>query len=144
MENCGLFVVVLFAQSYPTLRDPVDCSQQSPLFMEFSRQDYWNGLPLPSPGYLSHPGMEPGSSALQVDFLTVWATRAFGLVNSIAQMLISWFCYLLSLKTVHSKSPPGPRVLAGSFQPIEHHQIPLRSQGVLSFDQGTGRWERGL
>ena len=71
METWGLFVVVLFAQSYPTLRDPIDCSQQSPRFMEFSRQDYWNGLPLPSPGYLSHPGMEHGFSALQLDFLTV-------------------------------------------------------------------------
>ena len=70
MENWGLLVVVLFSQSYPTLPDPVGCSQQAPLSMEFSRQDYWNGLPLPSPGYLSHPGMEPGSPALQVDFLT--------------------------------------------------------------------------
>ena len=27
--------------------------------MEFSRQEYWNGLPFPSPGDLPHPGIEP-------------------------------------------------------------------------------------
>ena len=29
------------------------------LSMEFSRQEYWSGLPFPSLGYLSHPGIEP-------------------------------------------------------------------------------------
>ena len=33
--------------------------------MESSRQEYWNGLPFPSPGDLPDPGIEPGSSALQ-------------------------------------------------------------------------------
>ena len=33
--------------------------------MEFSRQQYWNGLPFPSPGDLPNPGIEPGSPALQ-------------------------------------------------------------------------------
>ena len=37
--------------------------------MEFSRQEYWNGLPFPSPGDLPDPGIEPGSSALQADSL---------------------------------------------------------------------------
>ena len=37
------------------------------LSMEFSRQEYWSGLPFPSPGDLSEPGIEPGSLALQVD-----------------------------------------------------------------------------
>ena len=37
--------------------------------MEFSRQDYWRGLPFPSPGDLPNPGIEPGSSAQQVDSL---------------------------------------------------------------------------
>ena len=35
--------------------------------MEFSRQEYWSGLPFPSPGDLLDPGIEPGSSALQAD-----------------------------------------------------------------------------
>ena len=37
--------------------------------MEFSRQEYWSGLPFPSPGDLPNPGIEPGSSALQADAL---------------------------------------------------------------------------
>ena len=37
--------------------------------MEFSRQDYWSGLPFPSPGVLPDPGIEPRSPALQVDSL---------------------------------------------------------------------------
>ena len=37
--------------------------------MEFSRQEYWSGLPFPSPGDLPNPGIEPGSPALQADAL---------------------------------------------------------------------------
>ena len=42
---------------------------QPPLSMEFSRQEYWSGLPFPSPGDLPDPGIEPGSPALQADSL---------------------------------------------------------------------------
>ena len=35
--------------------------------MGFSRQEYWSGLPFPSPGDLPDPGIEPGSPALQAD-----------------------------------------------------------------------------
>ena len=37
--------------------------------MEFSRQEYWSGLPFPFPGDLPHLGIEPRSPALQVDSL---------------------------------------------------------------------------
>ena len=37
--------------------------------MGFSRQEYWSGLPFPSPGALPHSGIEPGSPALQADAL---------------------------------------------------------------------------
>ena len=37
--------------------------------MGFSRQEYWSGLPFPSPGDLPDPGIEPGPPALQVDSL---------------------------------------------------------------------------
>ena len=58
--------LVLVAQSYPTLCNPMDCS---PLSMRFSRQGYWSGLPLPSPGDLPNPGIEPRSPALQANSL---------------------------------------------------------------------------
>ena len=37
--------------------------------MEFSRREYWNGLPFPSPGDLPDLGIEHGSPALQADSL---------------------------------------------------------------------------
>ena len=42
---------------------------QASLSMEFSRQEYWSGLPFPSPGDLPDPGIEPRSLALQGDSL---------------------------------------------------------------------------
>ena len=42
---------------------------QAPLSMEFSRQEYWSGLPFRSQGDLPDPGIEPGSPALQADSL---------------------------------------------------------------------------
>ena len=42
---------------------------QGPLSMGFSRQEYWSGLPFPSPGDLPNPGTEPRSPALQADAL---------------------------------------------------------------------------
>ena len=47
--------------------DPMDCSPQAPLSMGFSRQEYWSGLPFPSPGDLPNPGIKPLSLAWQVD-----------------------------------------------------------------------------
>ena len=38
--------------------------------MGFSRQEYWHGLPFPSPGDLPNPEIEPGSPALEADALT--------------------------------------------------------------------------
>ena len=38
--------------------------------MGFSRQEYWSGLPFPSPGDLPDPGIEPRSPALEADALT--------------------------------------------------------------------------
>ena len=42
---------------------------QAPLPMGFSRQEYWSGLPFPSPGDFADPGIEPRCSALQADSL---------------------------------------------------------------------------
>ena len=44
-------------------------SHQAPLFKEFSREEYWSGLPFPPSGDLPDPGIEPGSPALQVESL---------------------------------------------------------------------------
>ena len=57
------------AQWCPALCDPMDCSPQGSLSMGFSRQEYWSGLPFPSPGDLPNPGIHFGSPALQADTL---------------------------------------------------------------------------
>ena len=55
----------------PTLCNPWTVPHQAPLSMGFSRQEYWSGLPFPSPGDLpDHPGIEPRSPTLQADTLT--------------------------------------------------------------------------
>ena len=49
---------------------PWTVAHQASLSMEFSRQEYWSGLPFPSPGDLPDPEIEPRSPALQADTLT--------------------------------------------------------------------------
>ena len=61
--------VLVITQSCPTLCDPGAVAQQAPLSMEFSRQEYWSGLPFPSPGHLPNPGIDPKSPAWQADSL---------------------------------------------------------------------------
>ena len=61
----------LLAQLCLTLCDPMDCGPPgSSLSMGFLRQEYWSGLPFPSPGDLPDPGTEPRSPALRVGFFT--------------------------------------------------------------------------
>ena len=48
---------------------PWTVAHQAPPSMEFSRQEYWSGLPFPSPGDLPDPRIEPGSPAIQADAL---------------------------------------------------------------------------
>ena len=61
---------VLIAQSCLILCNIMDCiAHQDPLSMKFSRQEYWSGLPIPSPGDLLELETEPGFPALQSDSL---------------------------------------------------------------------------
>ena len=48
---------------------PWTVAYQAPQSMKFSRQEYWSGLPFPSPGDLPKPGIEPRFPALQADAL---------------------------------------------------------------------------
>ena len=67
MEYCevkSLSRVRLFAT-------PWAVAHQTPLFMGFSRQEYWSGLPLPSPGDLPNPGIEPRSPTLRADYSAI-------------------------------------------------------------------------
>ena len=59
----------LVAKSCLTIATPWIIACQALLSMELSRQEYWSGLPFPSPGDLPYPGIEPRSPAWQVDSL---------------------------------------------------------------------------
>ena len=48
---------------------PWTVAYQASPSMGFSRQEYWSGLPFPSPGDLPNPGIDPGSPTSQADSL---------------------------------------------------------------------------
>ena len=59
----------LVSKLCPILVTPLTVARKAPLSMGFPRQEYWSGLPFPSPGDFLHPGIKPGSlisPALQV------------------------------------------------------------------------------
>ena len=59
----------LVTQSCPTLVTPWTANRQAPLSMGFHRQEYWRGLPFPSPGDLLDPGMNSHHLPWQVGSL---------------------------------------------------------------------------
>ena len=78
---------------------PWTIAYQAPLSMGFLRQEYWSGLPFPSPGDLPNPGIEPRSSTFQADTLTSeppgkpsrHATRQIPLLSSPQASAIIWY-----------------------------------------------------
>ena len=56
--------------------------------MGFSRQEYWSGLPFPSPGDLPDPGIEPGSPTLEADALTSESPGKPRLVFSLLYLIL--------------------------------------------------------
>ena len=60
---CVCVSICSIAQSCATLCHPTNCSLPGSSVYEFPRQEYWSGLPLPSPEHLPDPGIEPTSLA---------------------------------------------------------------------------------
>ena len=77
---CVLSHVWLFATAWTVVH-------QAPLSMEFSRQEYWSGLPFPSPGNLPDPGIEPTSPALAGGFFT---TELHGKLRTLQSLLFGY------------------------------------------------------
>ena len=65
--HCVCVCMVSYVQLFAT---PWTAVHQAPLCMEFSREKYWSGLPLPAPGDLPNPGIEAMSPALAGGFFT--------------------------------------------------------------------------
>ena len=74
---------------------PLAVAYQASLSMEFSRQEYWSGLPFPSPGDLPDPGIESGSPTLQADVLPSEPPGDKGSLNFIH------FCLKMSSSICH-------------------------------------------
>ena len=68
LGNCCCYCSVM--KSSLTLVQPHGLAHQTPVSMGLSRQEYWNGLPFPSPGDLSDPGIEPAFPVLAGGFFT--------------------------------------------------------------------------
>ena len=66
----------------PFFATPWTIACQARLSMEFSRPEYWSGLPFPSPGDLPNPGIEPKSPAFQVDWSGLLFPRPENLPDS--------------------------------------------------------------
>ena len=67
--HLSVIICVLVTKSCPTFCDPWTVAHQAPLSMEFSRQEYWSGLPFTSAGDLPKPRIEPSPPALQANSL---------------------------------------------------------------------------
>ena len=76
---CVCACVHVHAQSCPTLCDSMDCGPPVSCVHGFSRQEYWNGLPFPSPGYL-WPRDQTWVSCIAGRFFAIWATREAQLI----------------------------------------------------------------
>ena len=85
MSNLADYNIIYFSIWCPVKVKSLSCVRlcatpwtaacQAPLSMGFSRQQYWSGLPFPSPRDLPNPGTESRSPALHADAFTIWATR---------------------------------------------------------------------
>ena len=74
----------------------MDVARQAPLSMEFSRQEYWSGLPFPSPGDLRDARINPQSLALQVDSLpSEPAGKPISVLNLALLIYLYVYLYLL-------------------------------------------------
>ena len=111
---------------------------QAPPSMEFSRQEYWSGLPFPSPGDLPNSGIEPGSPALQADALLFEPPLVGGqlLYNTVWKLWIS--CADAHTPSLLSPTANRPHATPGSaraphWAPCVHsssHQLRLTPGSV--------------
>ena len=82
-------------QSCLTLCDPMDCNLPGILSMGFSRQEYWSGLPFPSPEDLPKPGIEPRSPTLQADTLPSEPPGKPDTYGSMYRYFIPFYCQII-------------------------------------------------
>ena len=115
---------------------PWTIDRQAPLSMEFSRQEYWSGLPFPSPGVLPEPGFKPRSPVFQADPLP-------------SESLVCMHAKLLqSFPTLWDQTMPGfsvhrvlqARILEWIALLSSRGSSRLRDRNCVSYISCIGRW----
>ena len=84
-----LFSYLVMSDSFSTLWT---VAHQAPLSMRISRQEYWSGFLFASPGNLPDPGIEPRSSALQVDSLSSELPGKLNINNTVMKIKQASMC----------------------------------------------------
>ena len=116
--------VCVCAESCPMLSNPMACTPQAPLSIGFSRQEYWSGLPFPSPGDLPYPGIKPLSSVLGGFFITEALRACSHLISgstlhifNLTVLIVSGIILLFSKGSEWRRQwPPTPVFLPGESQ----------------------------
>ena len=119
----------LVTKSCLTLATPWTVACQAPLSMGFSRQEYWSGLPFPSPEDLPDLGIEPGSSALQADSLP---TELQGKPFSVLAVAAKSLQLCLTLCDPIDGSPPGSSV-PGILQARILEWVAISNNSLISY-----------
>ena len=96
-------IIVLWLLSCPALCDPMDCSPPGSSVHRISKEEYWRGLPFPSPGDLSNPGIEPKSPGLAGGFFT---TESLGKPRGVWLRESKWWSFKsISSRGLHLGKP---------------------------------------
>ena len=90
---------------------PWTVAYQAPQSVEFSRQEYWSGLPFPSPGDLPDPGIKPGFPALQADLYHLSHGEEDGTIFFILKLFWIAFSYPSSGSVLTKGKPDGHKGL---------------------------------
>ena len=99
---------------------PWTVAHQAPLFMEFSRQEYWSGLPFPPPGDLPDPGIEPGSPVSPALAGRFFTTEPPGKQRSQRYLFKEMKLLAGKFYTIYKRSSNIPFILNGIFCKKEH------------------------
>ena len=92
--------------------------------MEFSRQEFWSGLPFPSPEDLPYPGTEPGSPVLQADSLPAETPGKIKEAKTIPQRKISIQNFQIQKLMLVRKNRLSYQQRITDFQDHKGHWIP--------------------
>ena len=114
----------------------MDCTCKAPLFMGFPRQEYWSGLPFPSPGHLPNSGIKPSSPALARGFFTTELPGKSKLSGTSAMVfpVVMYGCESRTIKKAeHWRNDVFELVLEKTLEiPLDHKEIqpayPKRNQ----------------